>query len=123
MRGNGLRSVLAGVALAALAVVGTFAQQPAATFTPADETPEMFPDHPGRDETIGLCSACHGFKLVAAQGLDRRQWDETLDWMTEKHKMPVIEGADRKQVLDYLEAAFPARAPARQGGFQNPFTK
>src|SRR5690606_32989565 len=79
-------------------------------FTPSDEAPEQFPDGPGREDTFYACTACHGFKLVAQQGMNRRQWEETLDWMTEKHGMPELQGADRTAVLDYLEATYPPRA-------------
>lgn len=93
--------------------------QTAGTFTPRDESPEEFPAGPGRDETFYTCTACHNFKLVAQQGMNRRQWDESLTWMTEKHNMPALEGNDREVVLDYLEATYPPRA--RSGGWQNPF--
>ncbi len=73
----------------------------------------------GREDTFYACTACHGFKLVAQQGQTRRQWDDTLDWMTERHKMPPPRDADRKVILDYLEAAFPPRTAPR--GWQNPF--
>ena len=90
------------------------------TFTPRDETPEEFPAGPGRDETFYACTACHGFKLVAQQGLNRRQWDESLTWMTEKHGMPKLEGEDRKVVLDYLEQTYPP-STGTGGSYQNPF--
>lgn len=89
------------------------------TFTPREENPEEFPPGAGREETFYSCTACHNFKLVAQQGLSRRQWDDSLTWMTEKHGMPKLEGDERKLVLDYLEASFPPRAPARGGS--NPF--
>ena len=95
------------------------AQAPA--FTPRDEKPEDYPAAPGRDDTYYSCTPCHGFKVVAAQGQSRRQWDDTLDWMTQKHAMPKPRDADRKVMLDYLEAAFPARTAPR--GWQNPFQK
>ena len=89
-------------------------------FTPRDESPEEFPAGTGREETFYACTACHGFKLVAAQGMNRRQWDDTLNFMTAKHGMPKLEGKDRDIVLHYLETAYPPRAPAA-GGWQNPF--
>lgn len=103
---------LTGLAAAAFA-------QPKA-FTPRDESPEEFAAGAGRDETFYACTACHNFKLVAQQGMNRRQWDDTLSWMTEKHGMPALEGKDREIVLDYLETAYPQRAQER-GGWQNPF--
>ena len=93
------------------------AQAPA--FTPSDEKPEDFPPGPGRDDTFYACTACHGFKLVAQQGQTRRQWDDTLDWMTQKHNMPKLDDKLRKTVLDYLATTYPPRT--KPGGWQNPF--
>ena len=95
-----------------------WAQQPA--FTPRDETPEEFTAGTGRDETFYTCTACHNFKLVAQQGMSRRQWDETIAIMTQRHGMPPLEDKDREAVLNYLEAAYPPRTPAGRG-WQNPF--
>jgi hypothetical protein len=92
-------------------------------FTPRDENPEEYPAGPGREETFYACTPCHNFKLVAAQGMTRERWDETLTFMTQRHNMPSIEGTERERVLDYLAGTYPPRAPARAGGWQNPFTK
>ena len=108
------------LAVTALLLCVAAASAQTTQFTPRDEAPENFPAGAGRDETFYACTACHNFKLVAAQGMSRRQWDDSLNWMTEKQGMPALEGNDRKIVLDYLEAAFPPRAPA-SGGWQNPF--
>jgi mono/diheme cytochrome c family protein len=113
-----LLAALLAVQLAASAIPAS-AQQ---TFTPRDEAPEDFPAGAGRDETFFACTACHGFKLVAQQGMSRRQWDDTLDFMTEKHGMPRLEGDERKVVLDYLEATYPPSAPAGRGS-PNPFLR
>jgi hypothetical protein len=103
----------------ALVVAGSaFAQQPA--FTPRDETPEEFTAGAGRDDTFYSCTACHNFKLVAQQGMTRRQWDETIALMTSRHGMPPLDDKDREVILNYLEAAYPPRAPAGRG-WQNPF--
>ena len=112
-----LRSLFLVAALLTLAIGLAQAQK----FTPRDESPEEFPAGPGRDETFYSCTACHGFKLVAAQGMNRRQWEETLAVMTAKHGMPNLEGRDRELVLNYLETTYPPRAPT--GGWQNPFLK
>ena len=109
--------------LAVLVAMGLASAQVPSTFAPREEAPEDYPANAGREETFYACTACHNFKLVAAQGMTRRQWDETLDWMTQKHRMPALEGNDRKLVLDYLEATFPPRAPAQQRGWQNPFAQ
>jgi mono/diheme cytochrome c family protein len=96
-------------------------QGPASAFTPKDERMEDLPEAPGRDETFGLCTACHGYRLVSNQGMTRDKWDETMTWMTERHGMPDIQGADRDLILDYLATHHPPKAPAQAGGFRNPF--
>lgn len=113
------RLLVAAILAAGLAQFAVQAQ--AQTFVPRDENPEDYPAGAGREETFYGCTACHGFKIIAAQGQNRRQWNDTINWMTEKHGMPAIEGKDRETILDYLEATFPPRAPAGRGGFQNPF--
>jgi len=37
--------------------------------------------------------------------------------------MPPLDDKDRDVVLNYLEAAYPPRAPTGRGGWQNPFAK
>src|SRR5690606_21960309 len=106
--------------MGASAVQAQFNQQK--QFVPRDEAPEEFPEGHGRDETFYLCTACHNFKLVAAQGMNRRQWEESFQLMIDKHGIAKIEGDDRKLVIDYLEKTYPPRAPAG-GGWQNPFLK
>jgi hypothetical protein len=112
----------AGLALAAIVLSAGDGRAQPAQFTPRDETPEEFPSGPGRDDTFYACTACHGFKLVAQQGLTRRQWEDSLQWMTDRHKMSPLPEKEKKIVLDYLEATFPPRAPAQGRGWQNPFS-
>ncbi|RDV04197.1 hypothetical protein [Undibacter mobilis] len=107
----------AGALLVALAV--SVVAQPK-TFTPRDESPEEFVAAPGRDETFYACTACHNFKLVAQQGMNRRQWEDILVVMRDRHGMPELDAKDREIVLSYLEAAYPQREQER-GGWQNPF--
>ena len=83
------------------------------------ERPEHYPAGPHREDTFYFCTACHSFRIVAAQGLSRERWDESLTWMTERHKMPELAGKEREQVLEYLSAAFPERRTP--GGWKNPF--
>jgi mono/diheme cytochrome c family protein len=112
--------------LAWLAMVGLLWMAPAGaqtTFTPRDESPEDFIAGTGRDETFYTCTACHGFKLVAQQGMTRAQWEDSINLMIRRHNMPTLDGKDRDVVLNYLEAAYPPRAPAGRGGWQNPFAK
>jgi hypothetical protein len=96
------------------------AQAPA--FNPREERAEDLPAGRGRDEAFGLCTACHNFQLVAAQGMSRARWDETMTWMTVRHGMPDIQGEDRDVILDYLATHYPPRAPSGPaGGWRNPF--
>jgi mono/diheme cytochrome c family protein len=112
--------------LLALAASASFAsaqaqQGPAPAFAPKDEQVEDLPAGPGREEAFGLCTACHGYRLVSNQGMTRDRWDETMTWMTERHGMPDVHGADRDLILDYLATHHPPKAPTRAGGFRNPF--
>jgi hypothetical protein len=116
-----LNAVILASGLVIAGATAAFAQVPQG-FNPSNESPEEFPDGPGREETFYTCVACHNFKLVAAQGMNRRQWEESLELMVSKHGMNPLEGDDRKLVLDYLEKTYPPSAPA-SGGWQNPFLK
>jgi hypothetical protein len=110
------------VALAALALLLLPAAD--ATAQPkreraAEETPQQYPAGPNRDDTFYFCTACHGFKIVAQQGMSRERWDDTFNVMVKRHGMIDVQGEQRDQMLDYLTAAFPERrAP---GGWKNPF--
>jgi len=110
--------------LAWFALAGALLMAPAmaqTSFTPRDESPEEFVAGAGRDETFYACTACHGFKLVAQQGLTRAQWDDSLNLMIRRHGMPPPEAKDRETILNYLETAYPPRAG--RGGWVNPFAK
>lgn len=87
---------------------------------PTEDAPEQYPAHPNRDDAFYFCTACHSFKIVAAQRMSRERWDESLNWMVERHRMPEVKGEERDKILDYLAAAFPERT--QPGGWKNPFT-
>jgi mono/diheme cytochrome c family protein len=109
-----------------LALAGTLSISPAmaqTTFTPRDESPDEFAAAAGRNETFYACTACHGFRLVAQQGMTRTQWDDSVNLMIRRHNMPPLDDKDRETVLNYLETAYPPRAPAGRGGWTNPFAK
>lgn len=112
---------IAWVAMAGLLWISPATAQ--STFTPGEESPEDFPAGAGRDETFYACTACHGFKLVAQQGMTRAQWEDSIALMVRRHNMPPLDDKDRDTVLNYLEAAYPPRAPAARGGWVNPFAK
>ena len=110
----------------ALVIAGMLFVAPAiaqSNFAPGDESPEQFVAGAGRDETFYACTACHNFKLVAAQGLSRAGWEDSLNLMVRRHNMPPLDDKDREIVLNYLEAAYPPRAPTTSRGWQNPFSK
>jgi hypothetical protein len=86
---------------------------------PVEDGPENYPDGPNREEAFYSCTACHSFKIVAAQGMSRDRWNETIDIMIARHKMPDVQGAERDKLLDYLTTAFPQRR--QPGGWKNPF--
>jgi hypothetical protein len=116
-----VKALLAASLALAVLVLPTGAGAQAPQYVPSDENPEDFPAGPGRDDTFYACTACHGFKLIAQQGMNRRQWEESLQWMTEKHGMPPLPEKEQKVVLDYLEATYPPRAPTASPGWRNPF--
>lgn len=87
----------------------------------AEDGPENYPEGPNREETYYFCAACHSFRIVSRQGMNRDRWDDTLSWMSERHNMPVLEGADRQAILNYLAHAYPENAPSGRAGWKNPF--
>lgn len=93
------------------------------------EEPSALPDGPHRDEVFYFCTACHSARIVRNQQMSRERWDETLTWMTDRHGMAPLEGADRQRFLDYLATALGeseagptgARPFATQPQRRNPF--
>jgi len=81
------------------------------------DAPEALPEGEGREETFYACTACHGFGLVAQQGMTRALWDETLTLMVERNNMQPLEEKERVLVLDYLTQAFPPRRRGRPSPF------
>ena len=109
-----------------LAIAGLLLAAPAIaqTFNPRDESPEEFVAGAGRDDTFYACTACHNFKLVAAQGLTRSGWEDSVNLMVRRHNMPPLDDKERETVLTYLSTAYPPRTqPAGRGGWQNPFSR
>ncbi len=104
--------LLLGVALLAAPVL-------AQTIEPSN--PEDYPEGPGRDETVMFCGSCHSFKIVAAQGMNRAQWDDSLKWMVTRHNMPELEGEELDTILTYLERTFPPKPAGSRPGWTNPF--
>ncbi len=55
--------------------------------------------------------------------MTRAQWEDSINLMIRRHNMPPLDDKDRERVLNYLETAYPPRAPAGRGGWVNPFAK
>jgi hypothetical protein len=115
----GVLALVAAVLAATPRVPGVAAQEQRQR--PVEEQPEQYPDGPHREETFYFCTACHGFKIVAQQGMSRGRWNETLDFMVTRHNMPDVHGEEREKILDYLTGAFPERR--QPGGWKNPFAR
>ena len=95
------------------------AEQPAAVEQTA-ETPEDLPEGNGREDTFYRCTACHSTAVIRRSRLSRERWDELMDWMTERHGMPPLEGDERRLIVGYLAGAFPPQEQRRRGP-ANPF--
>ena len=113
-------SGLAGLTLAGIAPTRGQTAKPV-EFTARDEDPKDFPAGAGRDDTFYGCTACHGFRIVAQQGMSRDRWDETLTYLTVRHKMPDIQGKDREVMLTYLSATYGPKTGRSARGWKNPF--
>src|ERR1044072_7039236 len=107
---------IAGLLLTAPAIAQT-------AFTPRDESPEEFAAGAGRDETFYACTACHNFKLVAAQGLSRAGWDDPINPMIRRHNTPPRTGGAGGSGLNIHDAANPRGGRPGPGGGKNPFSK
>ena len=121
-----VRAMAVAAAVGVMSVVGgglgtLHAQSAPPDFAARAEDPKDFPAGSGRDDTFYACSACHAFRLVTQQGLSRERWDETLTYMTERHKMQEITGKDRTAILNYLAATYGPKGRGTRG-WNNQFT-
>ncbi len=72
----------------------------------AQDDYEALPEGDNKDLVYGVCSGCHSIKLVMQQGMSRKKWDSTLEWMYEQQGMPRLDEETESQVLDYLAEHF-----------------
>lgn len=87
--------------------------------TQMQEDPSVLPAGNGQEETFFACTACHSTAIIRRSQFTRADWDGLMDWMTERHAMPPLEGEERRLIVDYLAEHFgPRQAPARG---RNPF--
>ena len=98
-------------------------RRPRANFHAARRKPRGISCRHGRDETFYACTACHGFRLVAQQGMTRGQWEDSINLMVRRHNMPPLDDKDRDMVLELSKAAYPPRAPTGREAGVNPFAK
>lgn len=103
-----------------LTALPALAQSPEEVERPA-ETEDVLPVGEGRTEVFGLCTACHSSAILRRSGFSRDRWDGLMDWMTEKHGMPPLEGEFRDLVVNYLAGQFPPRRTPRHAN--NPFLR
>jgi hypothetical protein len=107
--------------LAALGVGAAAAQQAGRSLqdaTQPQEEPSILPAGNGQEETFYACTACHSTAIIRRSHFSREQWDGLMDWMTERHAMPPLEGEERTLIVNYLAQHFGPRAPSRG---RNPF--
>ena len=69
----------------------------------------QFPDLPGKDLTIKVCSNCHEAERAASLHQDKDGWTATVTAMVERG-LEFKSDADYNTVVDYLAKAFPAAA-------------
>jgi hypothetical protein len=110
------RAALVAAAMLAAAMPALAQTAPAAQ----RETPAALPEGPGRDVTFYVCTPCHSTAVIRRGGFTRAQWDDLMDWMSERQNMPVLNPELRRTVVDYLAEAFPPRRTSPRGG-RNPF--
>ncbi len=68
----------------------------------AQDDYEALPEGENKDLVYGVCSGCHSVKLIMQQGMTRKKWDKTLEWMYEQQGMPRLQPEIEKPILDYL---------------------
>lgn len=114
-----MKGLIAGVAAALLA--GPLLLS-APVISAEEETPEVLAPGEGREETFYYCTACHNTALIRRSGFTRQQWDELMDWMSDRHGMNPLEGELRETIVNYLAEAYPPRRQ-RPPAFANPFAR
>ncbi len=79
----------------------------------AEEEPEfgLLVEKSGVEETHAYCSACHSERIVAQQGLTRKDWADLLEWMIDEQEMEPIEEPDYTIILDYLDKHYNTDRP------------
>ena len=76
-----------------------------AGFVPNAHAQTQFPDGPGKDTFLQICSNCHGPENVIGQGKSADGWTDELNKMIQNG----AQGSDDQfsAILDYLSTNFP----------------
>ncbi len=83
-------------------IAGLLIALPAGPAPAQEEEWDGLPAGEGREEVYYNCTACHSLMLVQQQGMSRKRWADTLDWMVEEQGMAALEPEVETQILDYL---------------------
>jgi competence protein ComEA len=81
------------------------AQQAASKTGVTPEIAKKFPDGPGKEPFLRVCSTCHSPMNVLASGQTRQGWEDTITKMAGYGA--VASDEDFTAILDYLEKNFP----------------
>lgn len=63
---------------------------------------EGLPEGVGKDLVMGNCTICHSESIILQNHMDRKGWNETIDWMQREQGMWELEKKDRNIILNYL---------------------
>lgn len=85
--------------------VSTFAQQATSKPGATPEIAKRFPEGPGKEAFLRVCSTCHSPVNVMASGQTRQGWEDTITKMAGYGA--VASDEDFTAILDYLEKNFP----------------
>lgn len=77
----------------------------------------------GRSMVVANCIPCHSTAIIAANHMNRQQWDRIITNMQEKNGMWPLPTTLRAQILDYLEAAQRVEDPGLDAGKQSPWAQ
>ena len=56
----------------------------------------------GKELVVSNCTVCHSESIILQNHMDRKEWNETIDWMQKEQGMWELEEKDRNIILNYL---------------------
>jgi competence protein ComEA len=79
----------------------------AACFVRAQEPAPAFPEGPGRELFLAVCSTCHEPTKVLTKQMTRAEWkDKVLEMLQE---LPEVKEEESADIVKYLAASFPKK--------------